>query len=236
MKIEIWSDIMCPFCYIGKKHFDEALSQLEEIKDIDVEYKSYQLDPNYQHKQGDTVYSYLSDSKGMGMDQVKAMTDHVVQSAEKAGLRIDFDKSIPANTFDAHRLTHFAKRKSLEKQVIEALFEAHFTHGENIEQKETLISIGEKCGMNRKELDQLFGADDFSYEVNQDIMESRNLGISGVPFFLFDRKYAVSGAQPIESFKEVISKSYSEWKSKDSSFVEINPREGEKCGEDGCEI
>lgn len=236
MKIEIWSDIMCPFCYIGKKHFDEALSQLDNMTSIEVEFKSFQLDPNYNHKEGETVYSYLSNSKNMPIEQIKAMTDHVVLSAAKAGLKIDFEKNIPANTFNAHRLIHLSRIKGLEKEVIDALFEAHFTKGQNIEEKEALKGIGVKNGLDGEEVERLLSSDDFSYEVNQDIMESRNLGISGVPFFLFDRKYAVSGAQPIESFKEVISKSYSEWKSESSSFVEIKSNGGDKCGTDGCEI
>lgn len=236
MKIEIWSDIMCPFCYIGKEKFEKALSSFSEGEKIEVEYKSFQLDPNYKHKEGDTVLSYLSETKGMPVEQIEGMAQHISQSAREAGIEIDFKKNIPANTFDAHRLIYLAKEEGKEKEIVEALFKAHFTEGENIEDKEVLKALGRKAGIAEEKLDQTFSSEDFSYEVNQDIMESRNLGISGVPFFLFDRKYAVSGAQPVEAFEEAIQKSFQNWRKENPAFENLSSSEGGVCSDGACEV
>lgn len=236
MKVEIWSDIMCPFCYIGKKNFEKALSSFSEAGKIEVEYKSFQLDPNYIHKEGDTVFSYLSETKGMPAEQIEGMTSHISKTAENAGIKIDFKTNIPANTFNAHRLIYLAKTEKCDKEVVENLFQAHFTDRKNIEDVDVLKELGKEAGIPEEKLIKIFSSEDFSYQVNQDIMESRNLGISGVPFFLFDRKFAVSGAQPVEAFEEAIQKSFQEWRKENPAFKELGNSEGGTCTNGSCEV
>lgn len=236
MKIEIWSDIMCPFCYIGKENFEKALSSFSEAGNIEIEYKSFQLDPSYRHKKGDTVFSYLSETKGMPTEQIEGMTRHISEAAEKAGIKIDFKTNIPANTFDAHRLISLAKQENCDKEIVAGLFKAHFTDGKNIEDVDVLKELGKKAGIPEEKLTKTFSSEDFAYEVNQDIMESRNLGISGVPFFLFDRKFAVSGAQPVEAFEEAIQKSFQEWRKENPAFEELGNSKGGTCTNGNCEV
>lgn len=235
MKIEIWSDIMCPFCYIGKKNFDLALSKFEKAGKFEVIYKSFQLDPDYYNVNGDTIYSYLSDFKKMPFDQVEGMIAHVTNLGREAGININFSITLPGNTFDAHRLIHLAQQEDKALQTIDALFVAHFEEGKDVSDKQLLSEIGERAGINKEKIKELWETDKLSYEVNQDIMESRNLGINSVPFFVFDRKYAISGAQPVTSFTEVLQKSFANWRKENPLFVELNSnQEGGSCSENGC--
>ncbi|WP_099367679.1 DsbA family oxidoreductase [Sphingobacterium sp. 1.A.4] len=212
MLIEIWSDIMCPFCYIGKHQFDKALNALPFKEDIEVQYKSYQLNPEYTHVEGDSTYGFLSRSKGISMEQAKEMTNHVVQMGKQARVHINFDTNIPANTFKSHELIHFAASKGKAKEMKERLFEAHFTEGLNIEKLEVLVQLATEVGLLAEETKEALQTDRYATAVRQDLHEARQIGIRGVPFFLFDRKYAVSGAQGVEAFTEVLEKSYQEWK------------------------
>lgn len=236
MKIEIWSDVACPFCYIGKAHLEKALASFAESKDVEVVYKSYQLDPDYHYQEGDTSYSHLTEKKGIPMEQVKQMTTRIEQMAGDAGLKMDIQSVIPANTFDAHRLIQLAARHNKEEQVVTALFKAHFADAKNIEEQTVLRKIGLQAGLSKDEVDSVFNSDELAYDVSQDIMESRNLGITGVPFFLFNRKYAVSGAQPVEVFEGALAKSFSEWRKEHPVLVSLNTRDDAACTDEGCGI
>jgi protein disulfide-isomerase len=236
MKVEIWSDIACPFCYIGKAHFEKALASFASKADVEVIYKSFQLDPEYQNTEKETVYTHLSTKKGMSLSQVTEMTAQVASMAAQTGLTIDFDSNIPANTKDAHRLIHLAASQNKADIVLNALFEAHFTNGEDLENIAVLKQIGSHCGLTEAQLDNLFTTETFAYDVTQDILESRNLGIRGVPFFLFNRKYAVSGAQPVEVFSGALGTSFSEWQKENPPLVSLNTTDAGICSDGGCEI
>lgn len=236
MKVEIWSDIACPFCYIGKAHFDKALASFENAGEIEVDYRAYQLDPEMNFKGGQTAFSYLTKRKGMPMTQVEQLVSRIIQMAADAGLKMDFKTNIPANTLDAHRLIQLAIQERKEKAVIEELFEAHFTNGKNIEDKEVLKTIGVNIGLDAARVTEVLNSDEFAYEVKQDIMESRNLGVSGVPFFMFNGKYAVSGAQPVGSFTNAIEKSFQEWRKDNPEIVSLNVSKGSTCSDSSCEI
>lgn len=236
MKVEIWSDIACPFCYIGKAHIEKALSSFENAEDVEVLFKSYQLDPEYHNSDGEDVFTHLSEKKRMSLEQVRQMTERVNQMATETGLVIDFEKNIPANTIDAHRLIHLAYQEACGEEVLTALFKAYFTEGKNIEKVEVLEEIGLESGIKQEKLDSFFSSEDFAYDVKQDILESRNLGIRGVPFFLFNRKYAVSGAQPVEVFEEVLEKSFGEWRKGNPALVNVGVDDAGMCADDSCEI
>src|SRR3546814_8404965 len=151
MKIEIWSDIMCPFCYIGKKHLETALAQFKDADAIDVVWKSYQLDPTIpSHPEYKNTYDYLAASKGMSYDEAKQMTAGVRQAAASNGLTLDFDRAVVANSFDAHRLVHLAQPKGLANAVKDGLFRAHFTEGKDVNSREILIAVGTAAGLDEE--------------------------------------------------------------------------------------
>lgn len=215
MKVEIWSDIMCPFCYIGKRHFEEAMKQFPEADNIEVEWHSFQLDPSLPKPASDlSAYEYLAQRKGMSVEQSKAMHQNVVQMASNAGLNYNFDKAIVANSFDAHRLIQFAKTKQLGDAAEERLFKAYFIEGKNMCDASTLLELAKDIGLNEAEAREVINGDAYSSEVKKDIEEASQIGVRGVPFFVFNRKYAVSGAQPSATFVNVLEKSFSEWDKK----------------------
>lgn len=211
MKIEIWSDVLCPFCYIGKRNLEQALEMFEYADKIEVVWKSFLLDPGTIPPKGTDVYNYLAERKGISREESMALHKQVATMAAKSGLNYDFDKAIPANSFDAHRLLQLAKTKGLGTEVKEAVFSAYFTEGLNIGSFPVLISLGEKIGLDAMELMRLFNSDDFGDAVRTDYREAGALNVRGVPFFVFDRKYAVSGAQPAEVLLQYIEKAFDEW-------------------------
>jgi predicted DsbA family dithiol-disulfide isomerase len=211
MKIEIWSDIMCPFCYIGKRHFELALKELDFADELEIEWKSFQLDPSIPKMENHVnAYQYLADAKGISVEESKAMHDNVVASAKSVGLTYNFDKAIVANSFDAHRLIQLAKTIGKGDEAEEALFHAYFTEGIDMADLDSLKSIGLKISLTESELYRVLHSDEYSSEVNQDIQEAQNLGLRGVPFFVIDRKFGISGAQPVEIFINTLKKAHAE--------------------------
>lgn len=235
MKIEIWSDVMCPFCYIGKRNFETALAQFPEKEHIEVVWKSFQLDPTIPEVANETQEEYLVKRKAMSIEQVKGMLENVTQSAKDAGLEYHLDKSIMVNSQKAHQLIQFAKTKGLGDEAEERLFKAFFTEGKSIADIKTLTQLGKEIGLDETELQTAFTDDKYAYLVNQDIQEAQQIGVRGVPFFVIDRKYAVSGAQPAEAFLQTLEKAFPEWrKLNPESQFEIT--KGQSCTTDGkCE-
>lgn len=234
MKVEVWSDIMCPFCYIGKRHYEAALDKFEGRDNVEVEWHSYQLDPsipkNFPSKEN--VYQYLADKKGISYEQSAKMHERVIEMAKNAGLDYRFDKAIVANSFDAHRLIQLAKTKGLGDAAEERLFRAYFTEGKDFGDHATLTGIGKEIGLSEAEIKSALVNDEYAEKVEQDIREASDIGVQGVPFFVFDRKYAVSGAQPPEYFLQALNQSFDEWK-KANPDTELAPAEGAVCSPDG---
>lgn len=210
MKIEIWSDVMCPFCYIGKRHFEKALAQFEHGDTVQIEWRSFQLDPDLQAQPGKTVYAYLAERKGMSIEQSKQMHANVVAMAARAGLRYDFDRAVIGNSFDAHRLSHLAAQHGKQDAFEERMFAAYFTEGEDIANHETLIRLGTSCGLDEAEMRAVLNSDTYADAVRNDQEEAYKVGARGVPFFVIDRRYAVSGAQPAESFLQALQQAWTE--------------------------
>ena len=228
MKVEVWSDVVCPFCYIGKTHFDKALAQFAENENIEFVWKSFQLNPNLKTNLDQNLYEHLAESKGIAVEQAKGMGSHAAQMGAQSGLELNFDKSVVANSFNAHRLIHFAKSKGLQQEMKSRLFKAYFTEGKNIDDTETLIALAKEIGLNGEDAKAVLESNKYASDVNNDINESQQLGVRGVPFFVFDRKYAVSGAQPAEAFLQNLEKSFSEWR-KANPNVELQVSEGAVC-------
>ena len=238
MNIEIWSDVACPFCYIGKRHLEEAKNSLSFKDEINIIWKSYQLNPMYYNTKKETIFEHLENSKGMSEEQVKQMTDQVVDMANNAGLQFSFDSTIPANTFDAHRLIHLASQHRLQDQAKEALLKAYFIDGKDVADKTILQKIAEDIGLDQTEILETLDSDKFSGDVEHDIKESRDIGVQGVPFFVLDRKYAISGAQPVTAFKDALTQAYTEWKSAQpvDKLTSLNVNNNASCDDDGCEV
>ncbi len=206
MKIEIWSDVMCPFCYIGKRKLEAALEQFEGKEKIEVEWKSFQLNPALKTDPEKNTLQHLAESKGWTLDYTKNVTEHVSNMAKEVGLDYNFEKAVVANSFDAHRFVQYAKTLGKGDAAEEVLFRAYFTEGKNTADHMVLVNLGTQIGLDAAELKKVLAGSDFSAEVRHDIEESRVLGVNGVPFFVIDRKYAISGAQPVETFLSALKK------------------------------
>jgi len=232
MKIEIWSDVMCPFCYIGKRHFEEALLKFNGSEQIDIEWKSFQLDPSMPTVAAETQEEYLVKRKGMSREQVQAILQNVTVMAKKAGLTFNLNQAVMVNSQMAHRLIQFAKSRRLGSEIEERLFKAYFTEGKNLADSTTLTTLGKEIGLEENEIQAAFKDDKYLYQMKQDIQESQNIGVRGVPFFVFDRKYGVSGAQPAEAFLETLDKSFTEWREKNPKTI-LDISKGQSCDING---
>ncbi len=234
MKVEVWSDIMCPFCYIGKRNYESALKQFADHKDIEMIWKSFQLAPMIpQHIENkENVYQYLADRKGITLEQSIKMHQSVVQTAKNAGLEYNFDKLIIANSLYAHRVIQFSKTKGLGDFAEECIFKAYFTDGKDLGDTAILIETGKTIGLTEAEVNEALSNDEYAYKVNQDIQEAKHYKIDGVPFFLFNGKYAVYGAQPVEIFLQTLKKAYTDWRNNQPAS-EIKITNGSICTTDG---
>ncbi|MFI5139704.1 MAG: DsbA family protein [Sphingobacteriales bacterium] len=232
MKVEIWSDVMCPFCYIGKRRFENALQQFEHKEDIEIEWKSFQLNPDMVTDPSTNIDQYLADVKGFTIDHARQLNAHVTQMAAETGLTYNFDKAIVANSFNAHRYSHLAKKHGLGVEAEEQLFKAYFTEGKNIDDKDTLIALGNDLGLDKDEVKQMLESDAYAAEVKHDIARAQSLGIQGVPFFVMNNKYGVSGAQAVPVFEQTLQKAFTDWQ-KENPKPQLEIIEGESCGPDG---
>ena len=233
MKVEIWSDVMCPFCYIGKRRFEKALANFEHKDDIEVVWKSFQLDPTTVTNPELSVTEELARKKGWTIDYAREMSAYVTNMAEGEGLHYDFDKAIVANSFNAHRVLQFAKTQGKGDQLKEALLYAYFTDGKNTDDDATLLGLAIKAGLEKSEVEKVLAdKNSFADAVNQDVMEAQQLRISGVPFFVLDRKYGISGAQELSAFEQNIAKAHSEWKATQQD-TQLQTIEGAVCRPDG---
>ncbi len=232
MKVEIWSDVMCPFCYIGKRKFEAALDKFEHKDDIEIVWKSFQLNPDLKTDTSITTAQYLAKAKGWTLDYAKEMTDYVSNTAKEVGLNYDMDKAVVANSFDAHRFAHLAKKHGKGDAAEERLFKAYFTEGKNIADHATLVALGTEIGLDAAEIKQVLESRQYTDEVNQDVYEAQQIGVKGVPFFVLDRKYAVSGAQQSSTFLSSLNKAWEEWQ-KANKNTKLSFEEGAVCTPDG---
>lgn len=233
MNVEIWSDVMCPFCYIGKRKFENALEQFPHKNKINIIWKSFQLDPTTVTDPSLNTIEHLAHKKGWSKEQAAETTAHVTDIAKKVGLDFHFEKAVVANSFDAHRLSHLAKKHGKQNELEEKLFLAYFTEGKNTADHSTLLQIAKEIGLDEKEATDVLNSTTYSNEVEQDINEAQQVGVRGVPFFVIDRKYAVSGAQESETFLGALTKAYEESK---PILESLNANEDNTCGPDGCEV
>jgi predicted DsbA family dithiol-disulfide isomerase len=198
--VDIWSDIVCPFCYIGKRHFEQAVEQASLNRRIKVVWHSFELAPDAVTSPDASVYEVLGIRKGWSLEQSKQIHQQMEQRATQAGLHYDFSKTVPANSRNAHRLLHLAHKFGVQDAVKELLLKGYFTDGRNIDDLAYLQDVAAKAGIPAEELRDESMLAAFDTEVQTDIQTAQKLGIQGVPFFVLNQQYAVSGAQPVETF------------------------------------
>jgi predicted DsbA family dithiol-disulfide isomerase len=210
MKVEIWSDIVCPFCYIGKRRFEEALSRFDDRESVEVVWRSFELDPDGPRQYPGSLDEMLARKYGTGIEQARQMNDNVTRMAAEVGLDYRLAEAKPGNTFDAHRLIHFATERGLGAKAKERLLEAYFIEGRAIGDQKTLADLATDIGLDEEEVRSVLESRAYASDVRADEARGRQLGINGVPFFVFDEKYGVSGAQGVETFEQVLARTWSE--------------------------
>lgn len=210
MKIEIWSDFVCPFCYIGKRRLELALNQASSDEKFDVIFKSFELDPHAAKSYDQGINELIAKKYGISVERATASNQQIISQAKALGLNYNFDDMKPTNTFDAHRVVQYAKTVGKDKELAERLFKAYFEESLLLSDANVLAKLAEEIGIEKSTVLKLLASNDFESEVRNDEDTAHNLNITGVPYFVFDGKYAVSGAQPPEVFLDVIAKVKSE--------------------------
>ncbi|MCC5908561.1 MAG: DsbA family oxidoreductase [Balneolaceae bacterium] len=226
--VDVWSDIVCPFCYIGKRNLENALEESGLTEFVKVVWHSFELAPDAQTNSGATIYEELGKRKGWSTEQSLQIHKQMEQRAKESGLDYDFDQTVPANSFKAHRLLHLAKNRNVQNEVKENLLKGYFTDGKNIDDEEYLIETGREAGLVDDEVRNALQSDTIEKEVREDIENARKLGIQGVPFFILNQKYALSGAQPVEVFVQALEKVKEEM-----GIQSLNSDDTAFCGPDG---
>ena len=206
MTVDIWSDVRCPFCYIGKHKFEDALKKFEHSENVTVNWHSFQLDPTIKTSPEMSTLDYFTQVKNVSKEDALKMFSNMEAMALESGLKIDSNSTVLANSFRAHLLIQLALQKGVANEVEEALFKAHFSEAKNIDNEETLVEIGTSVGMAEQEVRSALTSEELSYAVKQDEMQAQQIGVRGVPFFVFENKYGVSGAQSSDTFLEVLEK------------------------------
>lgn len=241
MKIEVWSDIMCPYCYIGKLHYEKALEEFQHKDKIKLEWKAFQLNPNLpDNGKGILAVDYLKNTANISEENISQMFNQINNLAKECNVTSNLENSIAANSLDAHRLVKYAATKDLDNKVMMLLSKAYFEEAKDYSNHDILKEIGLKAGLNEKEVEDLLKNKNIYFkEVQQDIKEAVDLGFDTVPTFLFNKKHALIGSQPVGMFLKTLQKSYYQWEEEKNTLSEngINITKGKSCSADGtCEI
>ncbi len=233
MKIEIWSDIVCPFCYIGKRRIENALANFEHADKVEVEWKSFLLNPDQVSDPSQKTAEYLAKTKGWTHDQTMQMFNQVSEMAAEEGLTYHLDQAVVANPKDAHRVLQYAKTQNKGDEMKERLFKAYFTESVNIADHNLLVALAGEIGLDTARVKQVLESDEFSDKVAQDIYESRQIEVRGVPFFVLDNRYGISGAQHPDVFKETLQKAWDNFEKNQPELQVESTADGAACDVDG---
>jgi predicted DsbA family dithiol-disulfide isomerase len=232
LRIDVWSDIACPWCYVGKRHLEQALETFPHKADVEIVWRAFELDPSAP-KVRDASQSYaerIAKKYGKRVPEAQAMIDRMVGVAATNGLDFRFDRAQSGNTFDAHRLLHLAHERGVQDALKERLMRAYFTEGEAVGEPEVLVRLGAEAGLDAAEVREVLASDRYTSEVRQDEAMAGELGIHGVPFFVLDGRLGVSGAQPADVLRGALDKAWADKKPAVEQFAE-----GAVCGPDGCD-
>ncbi len=233
MKIEIWSDVVCPWCYVGKRRLEQALAAFPHRDEVEVVWRSFELDPQAPSERTGDYAALLAAKYGFSLERGQQMVDTMTATAAQDGLDFRFDRARVGNTFDAHRLLHLAAERRVQDAVKERLMRATFTDGEPVGDVETLVRLGAEAGLDADEARDVLASDRYADEVRADELQARAYGISGVPFFVVDGRYGVSGAQPAAALREVLETAWTE-----SRAVTLVPAGSAApgCDDDSCAV
>ena len=210
LTIEVWSDVVCPFCYIGKRELERALAEFPHKDSVQVVWRSYELDPDAPPRTGQSTIAMLMERYGISEAEARNRVQGVVDRAAGLGLRYNMEKTVVGSSFDAHRLLQYAKSEGADGQVAERLFRAYFTEGRHLADRAFLLQLAKEEGLNERSFNSDMEGEGWAAEVRADEREAARLGVRGVPFFVFDRRFAVSGAQPQETFRMALEKAWAE--------------------------
>jgi predicted DsbA family dithiol-disulfide isomerase len=226
--VEIWSDIACPWCYVGKRRFETALAAFEHAGDVQVTWRSFELDPDAPAERPVSGAEHLAEKYGTSLEQAEAMNDRMTETAAGEGLEFHFERARGGSTFDAHRLVHLAAAHGRQDAMKERLMRAYLTEGELMSDHAALARLAAEVGLPADEVTGLLAGDRFAAEVRDDERTGAALGIRGVPFFVVDRQFGASGAQPPEALGELLRHA---WEARPRIEVVTT---GDSCGVDGC--
>lgn len=235
MKIEMWSDYACPFCYIGKRRLEEALEKFEHRDQVEWVLKSYQLAPDNARDIGKSIYEVIAEKNNMSVEQAKENMNNPVEQAKQFGLELNFDRVIPTNTLDAHRLAHFAAEKGKEQAMSERLMKAYFTDGLHIGDHEVLTELAVEVGLDRDEVTALLQSSKYADLVKQQREEGLATGLKMIPHILIDGKYVYFGGQTSDKVLEALNQAWND-RSGEASQPEQEVTVIEGCTADGCAI
>lgn len=209
MKIEVWSDFVCPFCYMGKKKFEMALEQFSHKDEVEIEFRSFELNMEKADYKGRDIHQVIADKYGISYEQAKENNDRIVQAAHDVGLNYRFDLLKTNNTRLAHEIAQYAKKAGKGNELVQRFFKGYFEEGIDIGDKESLLKLSKKVGLDLNDLQIQLETNSLETSVIEDERIAAKLGINSVPYFVFDNKYAVSGAQNPEYFLEALNQAYS---------------------------
>lgn len=230
MKIELWSDFGCPFCYIGKTRFDNALQKFKYKDKVEVIYKAYMLNPYAPKFMEKTPAEAFAQGHNMTVEQAKERFNMFINAAKTVGLNYDYENIQMTNTFDAHRLAKWANTLNKEPEITTRFMKAYFEEGKNLADFDTLIDLVKEVDLDENEAKKILQSNQYADLVNDQITEARQVGVRGVPFFVINRKYGISGAQQEEYFAQALEQIYNE------QLVEEAKEHAGVCTDDSCEI
>jgi predicted DsbA family dithiol-disulfide isomerase len=231
MQVEIWSDVVCPWCAIGKRRFEAALARFEHRDEVEVRWRSFELDPTTPRAYEGNATQRLADKYGVSVDQARAMEQRVVDAAAADGLDFRFDLARPGNTVDAHRLLHLAADRGVQGELKERLLRAYFTEGRPVGDPGALVEVAAEAGLDPDEARSVLESDKYLAEVREDQATARSFGITGVPFFVLDRAYGVSGAQPVEVLLDALRQAWAA-----AHPLTVVAADGDSCADGSCAV
>ena len=236
MQVDIFSDVVCPWCAVGKRRFEEALGRFDHADEIDVVWRAYELDPEAPARREGDYAERLARKYGMTRDQAVAANQRLTATAAEVGLDFHFERAQPGNTFDAHRLLHYAREVGLQDALKERLFVAYFTEGAPIGDPDTLVALAGEVGLDRTEAAAVVAGDRYGAEVRADEREALAIGVTGVPFFVVDGKFGIPGAQDADTILGVLERAWA--KAHPLVMVEAAATEGDGgvCEGDSCAV
>ena len=233
MKIDIWSDIVCPFCYIGKRRLEAAVAQFEHSDEVEVTWHSFELDRGAVAVSDVPLVDLVASKYGTTREQAIAQHRSMAHAAAELGLEFSWETARYGNTFDAHRVVHLAAEQGLADAAHERLMRAYFTEGLAVGDRETLVRLAGEIGLDAVAVRDMLESDDYGNHVRSDEATAKMLGIGSVPFFVFDRKYGVSGAQPVEVFTQALETAWAT-RHEVPEPVAVGGGCGGGCGAGGC--